>query len=329
MDIEDQLASEVFHSGETTIQQRLGVRDQIEDLGRRVVRDHMPDQHRTFFSQLPFILVGALDAARQPWATVLAGRPGFVQSPDAVTLDIDAHPDATDPLARALVPGTAIGLLGIEPHTRRRNRMNGVIQEHRGSGLRVTVSQSFGNCPKYIQARRPEYVETAPRERPVVRRGGALDAEQQLRVRRSDTFYIATAHPNSEHGSARYEGVDVSHRGGKPGFIRVDADGSRLTIPDFIGNFLFNTLGNLQLNPKCGLVFIDFASGGLLHVAARGEVIWDGPEVAAFEGAQRLVQFVVEGWQWADGTLPLRWGPEELSPFLEKTGSWTGDTAPQ
>lgn len=328
MDFDDRLTSEVFHPGETTIQQRLGVREQIEDLGRRVVRDHMPEQHRNFFTQLPFVLIGALDAHRQPWATVLAGAPGFAHSPDPTTLVIDAHPDSTDPLAEALVPGASIGLLGIEPHTRRRNRMNGVIQESSGSALHVAVSQSFGNCPKYIQARKPEYVETSIRE-PPVRRGSALDSEQQARVRHADTFYIATAHPNSDHSSPRSEGVDVSHRGGKRGFIRVDADGSRLTIPDFIGNFLFNTLGNLQLNPKCGLLFIDFSSGGLLHVAARGVVIWDGPEVSAFEGAQRLIQFEVESWQWADGVLPLRWGPEELSPFLEKTGAWTTDDAPQ
>ena len=328
MNDEERLASEVFHSGETVIQQRLGVRESIEDLGRRVVRDHMPDQHRTFFAQLPFILVGALDAGRQPWATVLAGPPGFAHSPDPQTLIIDALPDATDPLAQALVPGAAVGLLGIEPHTRRRNRMNGIIQEHSGSGLRVAVSQSFGNCPKYIQARKPEYVQ-GDRPRGPVRRGSTLDGEQQSRIRRSDTFYIATAHPRSDQGSARYEGVDVSHRGGKPGFIRVDEGGSRLTIPDFIGNFLFNTLGNLLLNPRCGLVFMDFSSGGLLHVTARGTVIWEGPEVSAFEGAQRLVQFHVETWQWVEGVIPLQWGPEALSPFLEKTGAWSTDDALQ
>jgi len=314
MDIDDRLSSEVFHPGEAAIQDRLGVREQIEDLGRRLVRDYMPDQHRTFFAQLPFILIGALDSTRQPWATVLAGPAGFIQSPDPRTLVIDAHPNATDPLAGALVPGASVGLLGIEPHTRRRNRMNGVIQEASGSGLQVAVSQSFGNCP---------YVEVSLGEAQI-RRGTTLDVEQQERIRQADTFYIASAHPSSEENAAPYEGVDVSHRGGKRGFIRVDADGSRLTIPDFVGNFLFNTFGNLQLNPRCGLVFIDFSSGGLLHVAGRGVVIWDGPQVSAFEGAQRLLRFEITGWQWVDGVLPLRWGPEELSPFLDKTGDWTG-----
>ncbi len=320
-------ASEVFHRGETAIQQRLGVRERIEDVGRRVVRDHMPDQHRTFFAQLPFILVGALDSTHQPWATVLAGPPGFVQSPDPKSLVIDAQPHPTDPLARALEPGAAIALLGIEPHTRRRNRMNGVVRQASGRTLQVSVSQSFGNCPKYIQAREPEYLETTIRDGRI-RRGTTLDAEQQARVRHSDTLYIATAHPDAERNSARSEGVDVSHRGGKRGFVRVDRDGSRLTIPDFVGNFLFNTLGNLQLNPMCGLLFMDFSSGGLLHVRARGTIIWDGPEVSAFAGAQRMVQFAAEEWQWVDGVLPLRWSAEDVSPFLEDTGTWIASDGP-
>lgn len=328
MDVDDGPSSEFFHPGETAIQQRLGVREQIEDLGRRVVRDHMPDQHRSFFAHLPLILVGALDKNRQPWASILAGPPGFIQSPDPKTLIIDAQLNSTDPLRDALVPGASLGLLGIEPHTRRRNRVNGVVQDGPGPGLRVAVLQSFGNCPKYIQARKAEYVAVSTRDiRP--QRGSKLDEVQQARVRQSDTFYIATAHPDSENGSRPFEGVDVSHRGGKRGFVRVDADGSRLTIPDFIGNFLFNTLGNLQLNPRCGLVFVDFSSGGLLHVSARGAVIWDGPEISAFVGAQRLVQFEIEAWQWVDDVLPLRWGLEELSPFLEKTGNWSAGEAPE
>jgi hypothetical protein len=141
-------------------------------------------------------------------------------------------------------------------------------------------------------------------------------------VRSADTFFIATAHPSSAGSANPARGVDVSHRGGKPGFVHVSADGARLTVPDFVGNFLFNTLGNLALNPHAGLLFVDFSSGGLLHVAVRGSVIWDGPQVRAFEGAQRLMQFEVDAWRWIDGSLPLRWGAGELSPFLAATGSW-------
>ena len=57
------------------------MRDKMERLGRRVIRDHMPEQHREFFSQLPLLLVGTIDACGRPWASVLAGEPGFL-APD-------------------------------------------------------------------------------------------------------------------------------------------------------------------------------------------------------------------------------------------------------
>lgn len=311
----------VFHEGETAVHERVGVRAKIEDLGRRVIRDHMPDQHREFFAQLPFVVVGALDPRRQPWATVLAGPPGFMHSPDPRRLHIGAQPLRADPLADALVPGYPVGLLGIEPHTRRRNRINGVVETVSSQGIDVAVSQSFGNCPKYIQARKSEFLVTGPPDA-TARRAERLDVAEQARVRDCDTFYLATAHPAAGGSTDPARGVDVSHRGGKPGFVRVDGDGARLTVPDFTGNFLFNTIGNLELNPAAGLLFIDFACGDLLYVAARGAVIWAGPRVRAFEGAQRLLQFDIVECRSIRAALPLRWGAAERSPFLDNTGRW-------
>ncbi|MCC2656102.1 MAG: pyridoxamine 5-phosphate oxidase-related, FMN-binding protein [Panacagrimonas sp.] len=318
----DDFDTRVFHEGEQAVQQRIGVRERIEELGRRVIRDHMPDQHREFFGLLPFIVIGALDAARQPWATVLAGPAGFMQSPDPKHLVIDARPAAFDPLADTLTPGAAIGLLGIQPHTRRRNRMNGIVVPAPGAALAVAVSQSFGNCPKYIQAREPVFVggERAPCAPRVGH--GALDAAGRTIVAAADTFYIATAHPEAGRQPGTSQGFDVSHRGGKPGFVKIGGEGRVLTVPDFVGNFLFNTIGNLSINPRAGLLFIDFANGDLLYVAARGSIVWDGPEVQAFAGAQRLLRFEIESWRRVEGGLPLRWSGAEPSPFLAPTGDW-------
>ena len=118
-------------------------------------------------------------------------------------------------------------------------------------------------------------------------------------------------------------GVDVSHRGGKRGFVRVDADGT-LTVPDFVGNYFFNTIGNLQVNPRAGLLYIDFENGDLLYLAVEAQIIWDGPEVAAFEGAKRLLRFTVREMLRTEAALPLRWGAAAQSPFLDATGAWGG-----
>lgn len=310
-----------FHEGELAWQERAGARERLAQAGPRVIRDHMPDQHRDFFAQLPFLVAGTVDAQGQPWASVLAGPPGFVDSPGPRQLLVRAQPFPHDPLAETLGTGSPIGLLGIEPHTRRRNRVNGHVVRRDEVGFAVHVDQSFGNCPKYIQARKPEFVARGGAA-PTAHRLDALDEPARALIARADTFFIATAHPLAARSDTPAFGVDVSHRGGKPGFVRVDGNSS-LTVPDFLGNFFFNTLGNLALNPRCGLLFMDFESGDLLYLAARGEVVAQGPELAAFAGAQRLLRLQVVSALRVSGVLPLRWSVAELSPALAATGSWT------
>jgi uncharacterized protein len=309
-----------WHEGERALQSRLGIGERMAEIGARVIRDHMPDQHRSFFAQLPFLVAGSLDAEGRPWASVLAAPPGFAHSPDPTHLRIDALPLRGDPLHDAIAVGAQIGLLGIEPHTRRRNRMNGVVEALDAGGFSVRVGQSFGNCPKYIQTREPLFVGGAEDAHfgPLV---DGLDAKAQRMVRRADTFFIATAHPAARDAASPAHGVDVSHRGGRPGFVRLGGEGT-LTVPDFVGNAFFNTLGNIAVNPVAGLLFIDFETGDLLQLFVRAEVVWDGPEVDAFAGAQRLLRMQVVAARHATAALPLRFGRAALSPYLEATGGW-------
>jgi predicted pyridoxine 5'-phosphate oxidase superfamily flavin-nucleotide-binding protein len=314
-----------FHAGEQAMQARAGVHERMQQVGRSVMRGFMPDQHRELFGKLPFMLLGALDAQGRPWASMLVGEPGFASTPDAQTLRLQALPDAQDPLVDAVRPGAAVGLLGIEPQTRRRNRMNGPVVERGDGHFSVRVQQSFGNCPKYIQARELRFHrEDAATADAVVSRQRLLPEAAAI-VAQADTFFIATA--SADAGSAARApngGVDVSHRGGKPGFVRVSEEAGRtvLTAPDFIGNFFFNTLGNLQVNPRAGLLFADFAHGHLLQLSGRAEVLWDGPELAAFAGAQRLLRFELDEAWWRPAALPLRAAEVDYAPQLAATGSW-------
>jgi len=316
--------SDPYHAGEQVLQARVGTRERLADVGTRIVRDHMPDPHRELFHKLPFVLVGSVDASEQPHASLLAGAPGFMRTPDAGTLAIDTPSDAADPLQAALHVGASLGVLAIEPHTRRRNRMNGVVRSVRADGFTLHVQQSFGNCPKYIQGRHARWLGdgAAPTG---AQRMARLDLAAASLVRGADTFFIATAVPPSQIGASAAQGVDVSHRGGKPGFVRVQrgADGvDVLTVPDFAGNQMFNTLGNLQLYPRAGLLFIDFARGDRLHVAVDTELLWQGDELAAFAGAQRLLKMRVREARRLHGGARLAWSEPVLSPFLQDTGTW-------
>lgn len=311
---------QVFHQGECRLQVRAGVRDRMAAIGAHAIRTSMPEQHRTFFAQLPFVMVGSLDAEGQPWASILANPPGFISSPDARHLLIRAQPAVTDPLYETLATDAPIALLGIEQSTRRRNRMNGIVERMDDAGLLVGVQQSFGNCPKYIQARQVEY--RAKESTGTVHFATALNEPARKIIARADTLFIATAHPGAHHGTARSHGVDISHRGGKPGFVRADGD-DMLTLPDFAGNRFFNTLGNIMLNPRAGLLFIDFETGDLLYLAADARIVFDSPEMDAFAGAERLLRFKLRHVRHVVAALPLRWSGEvEISPFLADTGDW-------
>lgn len=296
-----------FHAGEQALQAQAGVRDRIEQIGRTIIRDHMPDQHRELFGKLPTLLLGAQDASGQPWATMLHGAPGFVSSPDARTLRVQALPAAGDPVAAALHDGAAVGLLGLEPHTRRRNRMNGQVQALGPAGFDVGVRQSFGNCPKYIVARQPEAV-TGRAPQAARRLDAALDRESLALLRRTDTLFIASA-SRAAPAAADGDGVDVSHRGGPPGFVQVTTtagDGWRLTLADYLGNHLFNTLGNLLAWPLAGLLVVDPERGDVLQLAARATV-------ALTPEGRKLQLDVLHGW-WRAAALPLRWSAPQAPP---------------
>lgn len=302
-----------FHAGELAIQARLGVQEQIDKQGRRVVREFLPDQHRQFFAQLPYVIVGTVDAAGSPWASILVGNPGFLSTPDDRTLRVAAKPLFGDPLATTLANGIDIGLLGIELSTRRRNRVNGIVSAIGSDGFEVQVKQCFGNCPQYIQVRRSKLAEADRSMLKPIHSIVQFEESERFMITASDTFFIATAYQAESAGSA--SGVDVSHRGGKPGFVRIDDDRT-LTIPDFAGNNHFNTFGNLELNPRAGLVFIDFDRGDLMYLTGTAKVIWEGSEILAYERAERLLRFQLERGYRVQGSLPLRWSAPEFSPFL-------------
>lgn len=303
-----------WHEGELELQRAAGVVEQMAAVGRRNVRDHLLDQHRAFFRQLPFVAAGAVDPAGDVWATMITGAPGFLASPDQRTLDVAARRDPADPASAGLGDGDAIGLLGIELHTRRRNRLNGVIRRAGEGGFAIKARESFGNCPQYIRLRDFHFVQDAPGRAETL---DGLDERARAMIAGADTLFVASFVDGDERR------VDVSHRGGKPGFVRVEPDGT-LLIPDFSGNNFFNTLGNIRRTGKAGLLFVDFASGDMLQLTGEADVILDGPEISAFTGAERLLRVRPRKVVRRPAALQLRWTerPGGVSPNSTLTGDW-------
>lgn len=298
-----------FHAGELVAQARAGV---AAPGGAAGIRTFMPYQHREFFPLLPYLFVSTTDEDGWPVATVLTGEPGFITSPDPNTLVVGATPRAGEPGHDLFRAGRPFGALGVDFSTRRRNRANGVIEAADAGGLRLKVLQSFGNCPQYIQTRvvEAEAASDAPAE------AVAVDAPEVLaQIASADTFFIATA-SGGENG-----GADISHRGGLPGFVKVQ-DGA-LVVPDFRGNRFFNTLGNLVEDPRAALLFVDFDTGDLLHLRGRVEIDWDPPAGETWpEGVQRQWRFYPEMAWRRSAALPLRWTFGDFSPVTLMTKAW-------
>ena len=309
-----------WHEGEIHMQQLVGVETKMAEMGKRVLRDHLIDQHRQFYPQLPFAVFGTVDDAGDVWATLRANHPGFLNSPDPHHLSVNIPRDATDPADAGIGDGTAIGMIGIELHTRRRNRMNGTIAHSSDDHFTIEVGHSYGNCPQYIHLRDFEFIRDplAPAASSP-ETSAELDERARAIIAAADTFFVATY---VDRAGKKRE-VDVSHRGGKAGFVHIDADGT-LTIPDFAGNLFFNTLGNILTNPKAGLIFTDFNTGNVLQITGDADVIVEGPEIAAFQGAERLWRVFPRKVVFRDSALPIRWRDQAdgASPNSLLTGDW-------
>ncbi|WP_284449859.1 pyridoxamine 5'-phosphate oxidase family protein [Spongiibacter tropicus] len=295
-----------FHQGELHIQSQLGVREKVAAWACRAIRSHMPDQHREMFATLPFMVVAGQDAERQLWATLLTGEPGFVQSPGPTRLCIHSQPTPEDALFGSFQRGAAIGLLGIDLASRRRNRANGRVQRNAGGALNIDVTQSYGNCPRFIQPRCWHWQANPVKPRDT--KSLVLDTDAQRWIRQADTFFIASGLTASAGENHPPLGFDASHRGGPAGFVEV-LNPRQLRFDDYPGNNFFNTLGNILLQPRVGLLFVDFEQGSLLQITGRATIEWQADKRTQTDEVLHRVRVDIDALRILHHVLPLRWQP--------------------
>jgi predicted pyridoxine 5'-phosphate oxidase superfamily flavin-nucleotide-binding protein len=271
----------------------------------RSIASAIPPAAQEFLASQPMAMIGSVDRNGFPWASLVTGEPGFMEALDERRISIAAQPPAGDPLRGNIRSNDQVGLIAIDPATRRRMRLNGRAGVGSDGTIVIQSQQVYANCPKYIQARAWELIDRSAPSARLVWNNTELNPAQQRRISEADTFFIASSH---EKG-----GVDVSHRGGRPGFVQVLSE-RVLTWPDYVGNMMFQTLGNLALNPKAGLLFLDFDEGGTLQLSGRADIIWDEARRVGFPGAERVVEFHVEQVIEVERATNLRWRFLEYSP---------------
>jgi uncharacterized protein len=291
-----------FHDGELMAQREAGTSEMAERV-RPIIANTIPHGASAFLQRQRLLVLGAPDHDGRLWATGLTGPEGFLSAVDPSTLRATADVPPTDPLFDALRAEVDVGTLVIDLATRKRLRINGRWRRVDG-GAEVDVHQAFGNCPKYIQARdlggAPSDGTTA-----VATRGPALDARQAALVRSADTFFIATAAAG---------GADVSHRGGNPGFVDVLSP-TELAWPDYVGNAMMMTAGNLHVNPAAGLYFPDWRTGATLQLTGTAEVRPSSQDAASPAATGRKTVFRITETVWTENAFPAGWSEPAYSRF--------------
>jgi uncharacterized protein len=287
---EAELDTSPFHRGEREVQTLAGVREEAEKRGQRMLTADLNRQQLEFFQQLPFVITSHVDDKGQPWAGLVTGEPGFITIAEQGSQCSMDFTRSRNPTAVQPEQAGAIGLLGIELATRRRNRLNGTVSSSEGAQWRIEIQQAYGNCPKYITERSwPSDLFGGPYQ--LLQTNGLSAAALEL-AEKNDTFFIASSsgpvHEDTETQQSAW-GADASHRGGEPGFLRQE--NGRLVFDDFPGNNMFNTLGNIQQYAPCGVLLIDFDTGELVQLAARAEIEYT-------DNARRIVLDISQTRHW-------------------------------
>ena len=320
------LNQNAFHPGELTLQSSIDAVEKMAPIGERLIRNVLIEQHKNFYPELPCIFIGALDDLARPWATLAYGKPGFIHAASETSLHIDARPIGADLLNLELSNQADVGLLGLNFSNRRRNRLNGTVNHSDKNSFSVELKQSYGNCPKYIQIRDTGNDFNLG---PITdtHSFSSLDTETTEIIKNSDCFFIASAYLESDiksinsHSSTKASafGVDVSHRGGKPGFVKV-TDNGQIVWDDYPGNKFFNTLGNILANPQTGLLFIDFDKGDLFLLNGK-TIIYNYPEAEVTSMStgkilRKAIFDIEQGIRFSTSN-SLSWPTIEYSPALD------------
>ena len=305
-----------YHEAEVIVQERSGRRHFADALAPRIFKELTPEAAE-LFAGASFVIVGTLDSLYRPWASILAGPEGFV-SAVGNSLFIKVQPADDDPLSFTAGDGGDVGVLVIDFAKRRRYRVNGRAYAEQG-GFRLEVDQCYRNCPQYIHGRSAKFMASSDSGT----FGGKILKETRLHdeareiVLQAETFFIAS-HGSGLRSDDPRLGADVSHRGGNAGFVEVSENGRRLSFPDYIGNFMFNTLGNLTRFPFCGLLFIDFATGRTVRITGSARIDWESQRISATPGAQRIIDVEIEEVLVGPVIHLLKWEFIDRAPDLQR-----------
>ncbi|TQN69128.1 hypothetical protein CSHISOI_06335 [Colletotrichum shisoi] len=320
-----------FHAGELALHNLLKVPRQSNPTAAG-----LPPSYGARIAASPLLAFGTLDRHNRPWTTLWGGEAGGVARPIAEdVLSVRSRVDVVDdPVLSALwdvdeEPGEGVkdgevvqpGLrgdggrlvagLGIDLRTRDRVKFAGRLVAGAVNGgevqVAVKVEESLGNCPKYLNKKDVE--ARASIEKGRVERGLPLDEGALGLVERADMVFLTSGHEES---------MDTNHRGGPRGFVRVarnDVGGVEIVYPEFSGNRLYQTLGNLKVNPLIGIAIPDFETSDVLYLTGSASILFGRDAAAHLPHTKLAVKITVAAAVFVESGLPFVGTPLEASPY--------------
>ncbi|KIX03952.1 uncharacterized protein Z518_07505 [Rhinocladiella mackenziei CBS 650.93] len=323
-----------WHEGETAIRKRTRIDFREDNPTSPFLTPRAAHQAQRY----PLIAIGTLDEDDRPWCTIWgSGEPPIAQPVAQSVLGIRTNVDATfDPVVEAIWKGKDDGevmreegqgrmMAGLSIHLEERGRVKlagriiaGALCAHpqpeghaedtdeTQSGksgqiqLVVKIDQSLGNCPKYLNRKKI----TSSRPKPRLRSSSPHLSQKAIDlIHKADLFFLASAHER--------EDMDVNHRGGPPGFVRVEQpshidEGSAIVWPEYSGNNLYQTLGNLETTPHAGLVIPDFDTGDVLYVSGDTETLVGAAASSVIARSSLAVRLKVTATRFVEDGLPFR-----------------------
>lgn len=301
----------VFHKGELEVQRLAGEEKMAKRVGRSIQGALMLGANN-FMENLPQVIVASKDENNRLWASVLLGKPGIIKVHGTKTFSIllnALESSQNDIFFENIKSNPYIGTLFIEAALRMRYRANGNTSMLDDS-IKIEVEEAYGNCPKYIQSSLLTLPKNPEKKGVEKTKGTTLQNEQKTWISKAHTFFLAT--------SSSANRMDASHRGGNPGFVEI-LDDSTLKIPDYPGNNMFNSLGNIYQNPNAGLLFVDYEAGHIFQLTGRGELQFNGnsseKDLEKTADTGRFWLFHIDEWVITKNHHHVNWIFKEFSPF--------------
>ncbi|KAI4156436.1 MAG: hypothetical protein L6R39_001107 [Caloplaca ligustica] len=324
-----------WHEGESMMQQKLHIPPQ-----ENPTNPFLTPSGAYLIQHSPLLALGTLDDKGRPWTTLLGGKAGFARPLGHSVMGIRTMVDPSyDPVINSLLASNdgdesveqadkyrAVSALTIDLATRSRYKLAGSMvagalgqlgdasgsgQEHQASPTEaqivIKIERSLGNCPKYINKK--QIIPTIP-EPALVSGTLPLSAEAIELLAKADLFFVTSSYDGSSMGT--------NNRGGPRGFVRVmqnDFSGTTLVYPEYSGNRLYQTLGNLCVFPKVGIVVPDFDTGNVLYTTGTTEIVLGRDCAAILPRSNLAVKVHLEKARFVRHGLAVKAQPGEPSPY--------------